>query len=252
MTMRALFAASVALAAAFIWSPADAQQRYDPNGNAYVNCATGCGGLASGAATAANQTAVQGTAGNPAATANTVQGIPGGTPIPVLSYAPATLPTSNITTPNTIITYTQNTGWCSATSACSSVFTFSNACRANGGEVVISGIDIYSSANPTIKLAGVLYLFNTTPGTIINDNATFTIASADFANLTGSYGGIPFTLINQQASGASNSGMTLAANLPARCASGSTTLIGMVEITNAYVRVAQEKLTINLHTVGVN
>jgi hypothetical protein len=87
---------------------------------------------------------------------------------------------------------------------------------------------------------------------MIADDATFTIASSDFGNLTGQFNGVAFTLGSQQASGAANSGMSLAANMPARCASGSTTLYGMVEVTNAYVPASGEVLSINLHTVGVN
>ena len=117
---------------------------------------------------------------------------------------------------------------------------FTNACRAGGGEVIISGVDIWSSNNPSVKLAGVLYIFTATPGTIIADDATFAIASSDFGNLTGQFNGVAFTLGSQQASGAANSGMSLAANMPARCAPGSTTLYGMVEVTNAYVPASAE------------
>ena len=173
-------------------------------------------------------------------------------PAAIMSYAPPTLPTSSVTRPANTTTYTPNTGWCHATSSCTSVFAFTNACRAGGGEVIISGVDIWSSNNPSVKLAGVLYIFTATPGTIIADDATFAIASSDFGNLTGQFNGVAFTLGSQQASGAANSGMSLAANMPARCAPGSTTLYGMVEVTNAYVPASAEVLSINLHTVGVN
>ena len=140
-------------------------------------------------------------------------------PAQILSYAPSTLPTSSVARPANTTTYAANTGWCHATSSCSSVYTFASACRANGGEIVISGIDIWSSNNPSVEaLAGVLYILNATPGTIIADDATFQIAASDFGNLTGSFNGIAFTLGSQQASGAANSGMSLAANVPARCA----------------------------------
>ena len=173
-------------------------------------------------------------------------------PAQISSYAPSTLPSSSVTRPANTTTYIANTGWCHATSSCLSVLTFANACRANGGEIVISGIDFWSSNNPTVKLAGVLYIFNATPGTVIADDAAFQIAASDFGNLTGSFNGIAFTLGNQQASGAANSGMSLAANMAARCAPGSTTLYGMVEVTNAYVPASAEVLSVNLHTVGVN
>jgi len=149
-------------------------------------------------------------------------------------------------------TYTANTGWCNTTSACTTVFTFANVCRANGTLVLVPQIEIYSSANPATKLSGVLWLFNVTPGTVINDNATFNIAAADFANLVNP-AGFSFSLGSVQASGAANSGATLAGTTyVAQCAAGSTSLFGMVEVTNAYVPASGEVLTVTLKTVGVN
>lgn len=166
----------------------------------------------------------------------------------------AAAPSSSITRPANTTTYTANTGWCNATSACATVFTFTGACRANGTNILVTGVDVYSSANPTLKLTGYLWLFNTTPGTVISDDATFNIASADFANLIGgSFSGITISLSSNQASGASNSGTSnTGTTLQTACASGSTTLYGMFEVGDAYVPASAEVLTIKLHTIGLN
>ena len=161
--------------------------------------------------------------------------------------------TSSITRKANTTTYTAFTGW-NATSA--TVFTFTSVGARNGQQIAIVGIDIWSSANPTLLLQGALWLFSVTPGTIIADDATFTIASGDFANLTGGcFGaGIPFTLVNNQAAAAANSGVSLTPgpSLIATLGGSSTSLFGMVEVINAYVPVSAEVLTINLHTVGLN
>lgn len=158
--------------------------------------------------------------------------------------------TASITRVANTTTYTPNTGWNNGTPT---FFSLTAVCRANGTQVLIPRIDIWSSANPTLKLAGTLYLFSAVPGTNISDNVTFTIASADFANLTGSFAGFPFSLVNSQASGAANSSTSLTgATYQAQCASGTTTITGMVEVTNAYVPASAEVLHVGIATTGVN
>ncbi|QPF81697.1 hypothetical protein IC762_17900 [Bradyrhizobium genosp. L] len=168
---------------------------------------------------------------------------------PFAAYSKAT-----IARPNNTTTYTANTGWNNATSAATGFFSLTTACRVNGGQVLIPRIDIWSSANPATKLTGVVWLFSAVPGTNVSDNATFTIAAADFANLTGSVQGFAFTLGNAQTnSGASNSGASLTGTtFQAQCASGTTTITGMVEVTNAYVPAANEVLTVGVATIGAN
>ncbi len=170
---------------------------------------------------------------------------------PLAPFAGA--PTSSLARASNTTTYTTGTGWNNATSGASGYFTFSSACRVNGGQVLIPQIDIWSSANPTAKLAGVLYLFDAPIGTLVNDNATFTLAPSDFANLTGNQQGFPFALLNNQTSGASNSGVSLTGDTyHAQCASGATTIYGMVEVFNAYVPASAEVLHVTLHTLGAN
>jgi hypothetical protein len=157
---------------------------------------------------------------------------------------------SSITRSANTTTYTANTGWNNGTPT---FFSFTAACRVNGGQVLIPSIHIWSSANPTLKLTGYLWLFSAVPGTNVADDATFTIASADYANLTGNYGGFAFSLVNDQASGAANSGVSLTGvTYHGKCASGSTTITGMVQVGDAYVPASGEVLTVILDTIGLN
>lgn len=160
-------------------------------------------------------------------------------------------PIATITRSANTTTYTNNTGWNNGTPT---FFSFTGACRVKGGQVLIPMINIWSSANPTLKLTGILWLFSAVPGTNVNDNATFTIASADFTNLTGSKQGFAFTLGNAQVNtGAANSGATLSGvTYQGKCASGTTTITGMVEVTNAYVPANAEVLSVGLNTIGSN
>lgn len=158
---------------------------------------------------------------------------------------------STITRAANTTTYTAYTGWNNGTPT---VFTFQNACRVQGGEVMIPSLDVWSSANPTTKLSGVVWLFSELPGTLVADDATFTIAAADFAHLTGSAQGIAFTLANATGNtGNTNSGINLSGtNYVATCSATSTTIYGMVEVTNAYVPASAEVLHVRLRTLGVN
>lgn len=159
--------------------------------------------------------------------------------------------TAQITRSGNTTTYTANTGWNNGTPT---FFSFPGVCRANGGTFLIPEIDIWSSANPTLKLTGVLWLFAGVPGTNVSDNATFTIAAADYANVTGNFGGFAFSLGNGQINtGAANSGVSLTGTTyGGHCPAGSTTLTGMVEVTNAYVPANGEILHVGLVSLGTN
>lgn len=157
-----------------------------------------------------------------------------------------------ITRPSNTTTYTANTAWANATSG-ATYTVFAPVCRAATGQVLIPSIDIYSSVNATTKLQGIFWLFTDTVGTPVNDNATFNIAAADFAKLTGNVQGFPFTMTSNQASGAANAGISLTGTTyHAACGSGSTAMYGMVQVVNAYVPTSAEILTVKLHVVGLN
>jgi hypothetical protein len=177
----------------------------------------------------------------------------------LLNAPPAFAAPVSMARPANTTTYTANTGWCLLASACVTYFTFAQACPRDAQRVQVYDIEIWSSANPTTKLQGVLWLFNKPPSTVISDDATFTIASADFANITGRSVGIPFALLNSQASGAANSSVSLTGATPGfygpigvQCAQGATALYGMVQVVNAYVPANAETLTINLFTQAIN
>jgi hypothetical protein len=165
---------------------------------------------------------------------------------------------SSITRVANTTTYTANTGWNTATSGASAVFSFANMAGYNGELVSLIGVDVYSNKNPALSLQGILWLFNTTPGTVISDDAAFLIAAADFANLAGDMTGIPFSLTCPQSGGpggsASNSGVSFTPSppVPLKLAAGSTTLYGMVLVVNAYVPASGEILTVNLRTMALN
>lgn len=163
----------------------------------------------------------------------------------------AASPISTMARPANTTTYGANTGWCLLASACVSTFIFNGACQFNFEQIEIRQVDIYSSKNPTTKLQGILWLFTAPPATIVSDDATFNIAAADFANLTGGVGGIAFTLASPQASGAANSGVSTASITRAQC-NGSTTLYGVVQVVNAYVPASGEVLSVQLRIAGVN
>lgn len=164
----------------------------------------------------------------------------------------SSVPTSSVTRPANTTTYTANTAWCHTTSTCATVFTFANACRTNGGAVLVPEIDLWLSDHQSTALQGILWVFNVTPATVINDNASFNIATADFPNLTGSMSGFPFTMVSPQNS-PSNSGVSLTGTTyHMACASGSTTLYAMVQVVNTYAPTSAEVLNVTLHAVGAN
>jgi len=149
-------------------------------------------------------------------------------------------------------TYNANTGWNTATSG-ATYGTITGICRVNGGHVLIPQVDVYSSANPATKLQGVLWLFNTAPATVIQDNATFALAAGDFANLTANQSGFSFTLTNNQDTSAANSGISLTGTTyHGRCAVGTTSMFYQIQVVNAYVPASAEVLTVKLHAIPVN
>jgi hypothetical protein len=172
---------------------------------------------------------------------------------------PAVSAPVSMTRPANTTTYTANTGWCSTTSACTTYFTFPAMCPRAAARVAIYDVEIWSSANPTTKLQGNLWLFDAPPATVIADNAAFAIASADFAHIVGRSEGIQFALGNSQASAAGNSSMALAGAtagffgpIAAQCGQATTSFYGMVQVVNTYSPASAETLTINVFTQATN
>lgn len=158
---------------------------------------------------------------------------------------------TSITRPSNTTQYTANTAYANATSG-ATYSTFTAVCRANSGQVLIPQIDISVDENPATKLQGILWLFSATVSDAIEDNAAFNIPAADYANLNGNVEGFPFTLINNQST-ATSSGISLTGTTyHAKCASGTTTVYGMVQVVNTYTPTSGEVMTVQLHTIGAN
>lgn len=164
----------------------------------------------------------------------------------------ASVSTANLTRPANTTTYTANTGLANATSG-ATYLTFSTICRANGKVVLIPHVHVVDYANQTTKLSGVLYLFNAPPASPINDNATFSITSADMAVKVAT---IPFTVsqVTNQAAGASGSAEAnvVGTTYEVGCGASTTSLYAMVQVTNAYVPVSAEQYTFTLKAIGAN
>lgn len=160
--------------------------------------------------------------------------------------------TGTITRFTNTTTYTVNTAWANNTAG-ATYGTFGAACRTPGGSVLIPEISIQVDENPTVKLQGVLWIFDTAVSNAVEDNASFIIPQVDYARVVGSKGGFAFTLTNNQHGSATDSGVTLAGTVyHAKCAAGSTSLYFMVQVVNAYVPTSGEIMTIKLHNVAAD
>jgi hypothetical protein len=180
-------------------------------------------------------------------------GLPAGTNnIGRVGYAADVAGTGITTRPANTTTYTVNTAWANATSG-ATYGTFTGVCATNGGNVYVTDAGFLDEANQATKLQGVLYLFSAAPGTPISDNATFNIASADWANLKRV--SIPFAFGNvvNQTSGSGGAQMV---DVPVggqlACAGGTTNIYYMIEVTNAYVPLSAEVLIPSLHVFATN
>lgn len=160
--------------------------------------------------------------------------------------------TGSVTRPANTTVYTANTAWANATSG-ATYTTFSAVCDRNAQQVLIPQIDIMVDEAPATKLQGILWLFSAAPGTPINDNAAFTLSSADFLTATGNVQGFPFTLTAVQSGTNTHSAISLTGvTYHAQCTSASTAITGMVQVVNAYTPTSGEIMTIKLHAIATN
>lgn len=153
---------------------------------------------------------------------------------------------ATLTRPANTTTYTANTAIANATSGAAAI-TFSNCARISGGSGYIIGVDILDEANQTVKGTFELWLYNQTPGTVINDNVNWAPANADLLNRVGI---IKFDggTVGNNASGASGNVIfvdQLSHSLPFVCV-GSANLYGQIVVRNAYVPISSEVFQIAL------
>lgn len=160
--------------------------------------------------------------------------------------------TGSVTRPANTTVYTANTAWANATSG-ATYTNFTGVCDRNGQQVLIPQIDIMVDEAPATKLQGILWLFSSAVSTPINDNAAFTLTSADFLNATANVQGFPFTLTAVQSGTNTHSAISLTGvTYHAQCATGTNVITGMVQVVNAYTPTSGEVMTIKLHALGAN
>lgn len=142
--------------------------------------------------------------------------------------------------------YTPGDCWNQNTSPGS--ITFSNIAAVNNGGAVITDVHVLSSANQTatLPLSGELWLFDGSvalPST--TDNTSFTVTNAQYATRVAV---IPFTLgsTGDPTAGTGNAGTHERTSITVQCASSSTSLLGLVKVTNAYTPVSGEILSFKL------
>lgn len=114
-------------------------------------------------------------------------------------------------------------------------FTFANAAAFSGGGGIITDAIITTSADPTTKLQGEIWLFDRAV-TNINDNTAFAVTDAEIKTCIGK---IPFTFED-----AGNNGFYHATNLNISfLCNGSADLRFLVRVKNAYTPVSAEVFT---------
>ena len=150
------------------------------------------------------------------------------------------------TRPNDTNTYAAGDVINESTSA-PTVSTFTEVVRQPGGSGVIAKVFIDDSAAvAALKLSCELWLFSATV-TADNDNAVFTPTDAETQTCVAI---IPIsTAYVGDATAGAGGNVVLSSgivNTPFRCASGSTSLYGVLVARNAYVPVAQEVFNMRL------
>jgi hypothetical protein len=144
------------------------------------------------------------------------------------------------TRPNDTTAYAANDGVTNATSSPSPI-TFANAVQAAGLGAVLRTAIMRKSTTTVANASFRLYLFDTTPGTVPNDNAAYSIPIVDVANLIGT---IDFSL-SAGSDCAWGVGTLLPDVQPFVVASG-TSIFGILQALAAYAPGALEVFTIEL------
>jgi hypothetical protein len=146
------------------------------------------------------------------------------------------------TRPNNTTTYAVSDVY-SEDATTGTIWTFSNAARANGlGGIIQSAVLIHSVAQ-TLKIDAELWLFDTTIASGNQDNAAWALTDAEAKTLIGV---IPFSAGSFKVGNGNGIIMSDSLALPFQCAAGTTSIFGQVILRNAYVPVALEELTFRL------
>lgn len=130
------------------------------------------------------------------------------------------------------------------------ILTFPNVARANGLGFLIDGVTVAYSGAPATKPDLQLWLFDSTVA-MQNDNAAWNPSDAEMETCLGyiSLGGGSATIAAPLASNGNMVQFVAAAVKSNACASGSTSIFGIVVVRNAYTPTSGEKFTFRLHVI---
>jgi hypothetical protein len=153
---------------------------------------------------------------------------------------------SSLQRPNNSVTYTANTAIANATGSATQL-TFTNCARKNGYTGLITSVFMVDCQKATTLGQFELWLYDTSIGTVISDNATWAPVSGDLQNLVGI---VPLNLsyVGNTGAGAVGNVVFEAPNLniPYKCGAASTSLFGQLVVRNAYVPIPLELFIIRL------
>lgn len=161
----------------------------------------------------------------------------------VVSPAPATV-SVDITRPADTTAYAAGDALSNSTSSpTTGGFTFASAARASGKSVILSDIVVTSSAPTATALQGEVWIFDTAV-TNINDNSAFAISDAEAKTRVAV---VPFSLAAtaNNAEGQAYSGVLITTV-------GSADLRFLIRVTNAYVPISAEVITVRAKFLPVD
>lgn len=183
-------------------------------------------------------------AGATSTEAVSVQGIAGGTVLPIIGSA--TTVTTSFNRPGDTTAYAANDSISDSTSApTAGGFTLASAGRVSGGSGIIVGMVIVSSNDPATTLQGEIWLYDSA-ATADNDNAAFASGDADTLKLVGT---VPFTLATTTGgSGTTSQACVTGLNIPFTCV-GTANLRFKVKAKNAYTPANAETISVRAQIV---
>lgn len=123
-------------------------------------------------------------------------------------------------------------------------FTLTNAARKSGGSGIITDVCVMTSADPSTRLCGEIFVFDQSV-TNVNDNAAFAVSDSEIKNCVAV---IPFSMFD-----AGNNGMShmQGLNIMFTC-SGSANLRFLLRTRNAYTPASAEVISVTFKILQID
>jgi hypothetical protein len=148
------------------------------------------------------------------------------------------------TRPADTVPYAQGDTLSESTSA-GTVWTFPWA-RAAGLGAILQDAALIASTAQTLRLDAQLWLFDTAPTTTLNDNVAWAPTDAEMKTLLTV---VVFAVANVQV-GSGNTVIEAAALARSMaCATGATSIFGVLRVNNAYIPTSAEDVTVRLRQI---